>query len=144
VQIHGNVCLAAVVVTETLDWKLHGFDLLSEHTLPPENALQQHALAAKPLYLPAEVAKGDWAAVQGAPPWAVDAWGLGCLMQEVRCQTVCCSGVHWRHAFHPTQPMTMRPRRAHCRGRLTPEACSMQQVRWQGSVLQQHALSRQS
>jgi len=24
----------AVVVTETLDWKLHGFDLLSEHSLP--------------------------------------------------------------------------------------------------------------
>lgn len=24
----------AVVVTDTLDWKLHGFDLLSEHSLP--------------------------------------------------------------------------------------------------------------
>jgi hypothetical protein len=33
-QIHGNICLDAVVITETLDWKLHGFDLLSEHTLP--------------------------------------------------------------------------------------------------------------
>ncbi len=31
VQIHGNVCMAAVVVTEQLDWRLHGFDLLSEH-----------------------------------------------------------------------------------------------------------------
>lgn len=30
-QIHGNVCLASVVVTEALDWKLHGFDLLGEH-----------------------------------------------------------------------------------------------------------------
>ena len=30
-QIHGNVCMAAVVVTEQLDWRLHGFDLLSEH-----------------------------------------------------------------------------------------------------------------
>jgi hypothetical protein len=32
-QIHGNLCMAAVVVTETLDWRLHGFDLTSEHTL---------------------------------------------------------------------------------------------------------------
>lgn len=32
-QIHGYVCMAAVVVTDTLDWKLHGFDLTSEHAL---------------------------------------------------------------------------------------------------------------
>ena len=31
VQIHGNVCMRAVVVTPTLDWRLHGLDLLSEH-----------------------------------------------------------------------------------------------------------------
>jgi len=30
----------------------------------------------------AEVGKEDWGAVAQAPPWAVDAWGLGCLMQE--------------------------------------------------------------
>jgi len=30
-----------------------------------------------------QVGKSDWQAVQQAPPWAVDAWGLGCLMQEV-------------------------------------------------------------
>nr|VDD04151.1 unnamed protein product [Brassica oleracea] len=28
--VHGNVCLATVVVTPTLDWKLHAFDVLSE------------------------------------------------------------------------------------------------------------------
>lgn len=32
-QIHGFVCMAAVVVTDSLDWKLHGFDLTSEHAL---------------------------------------------------------------------------------------------------------------
>ena len=31
VQVHGNVCLASVVVTQTLDWKLHAFDVLSEY-----------------------------------------------------------------------------------------------------------------
>lgn len=29
-QVHGNVSLASVVVTQTLDWKLHAFDVLSE------------------------------------------------------------------------------------------------------------------
>ncbi|CAM6089501.1 unnamed protein product [Calypogeia fissa] len=28
--VHGNVCVDAVVVTPTLDWKLHAFDILSE------------------------------------------------------------------------------------------------------------------
>ncbi|PQP98365.1 putative inactive serine/threonine-protein kinase scy1 [Prunus yedoensis var. nudiflora] len=28
--VHANVCLASVVVTQTLDWKLHAFDVLSE------------------------------------------------------------------------------------------------------------------
>lgn len=32
-QIHGYVCMAAVVVTDSLDWRLHGFDLTSEHAL---------------------------------------------------------------------------------------------------------------
>jgi hypothetical protein len=32
-------------------------------------------------YKPAEVAKPDWEAVRQGPPWAVDSWGLGCMMQ---------------------------------------------------------------
>ncbi|KAL9271380.1 N-terminal kinase-like protein, partial [Drosera capensis] len=28
--VHANVCLASIVVTQTLDWKLHAFDVLSE------------------------------------------------------------------------------------------------------------------
>ena len=27
--------------------------------------------------------RGDWAGVPEGPPWAIDAWGLGCLIQEV-------------------------------------------------------------
>lgn len=26
--------------------------------------------------------KGEWELVQQSPVWAVDAWGMGCLMQE--------------------------------------------------------------
>ncbi|KAF5736500.1 hypothetical protein HS088_TW14G00643 [Tripterygium wilfordii] len=36
--VHSNVCLASVVVTQTLDWKLHAFDVLSEFDGNNENA----------------------------------------------------------------------------------------------------------
>ncbi|PRW61211.1 putative inactive serine threonine- kinase scy1 isoform X1 [Chlorella sorokiniana] len=83
--IHGAVSMAAVVVTQTLDWKLAHFDLVSEHQFASQYDLP---LAAAAWLLPAqykagEVAKGDWQAVKDGPAWAVDAWGLGCLMQEV-------------------------------------------------------------
>ncbi|KAK8575794.1 hypothetical protein V6N12_063449 [Hibiscus sabdariffa] len=29
--VHGNVCLESVVVTQTLDWKVHAFEVLSEY-----------------------------------------------------------------------------------------------------------------
>ena len=29
-QVHGNICVASVVVTPNLDWKLHAFDVLAE------------------------------------------------------------------------------------------------------------------
>lgn len=32
--------MEAVVVTETLDWKLHGFDLLTEHSIPVRHSDQ--------------------------------------------------------------------------------------------------------
>ena len=35
------------------------------------------------VYKPAEVARGDMEALAAAPPWAADAWGLGCLMHEL-------------------------------------------------------------
>lgn len=85
--IHGGVCMAAIAVTPTLDWKLGAFDLVTEHQgcgaggLPPP--LAAASWLVPPQYQAGEVGKGDWAAVRGGPAWAVDAWGLGCLMQEV-------------------------------------------------------------
>lgn len=29
-----------------------------------------------------QVGKGEWSSIPQGPPWAVDAWGLGCLLQE--------------------------------------------------------------
>ena len=60
--IHGAVSMPAVVVTHTLDWKLHGFDLVSDHHFASQYDLP--LTAAKWLvpqqYQPGEVAKGDW------------------------------------------------------------------------------------
>jgi len=85
--IHGNVCAAAIVVTESLDWKLHSFDLTTEHEWPIAMGSSIPLAAVSWMvgaqYKPGEVAKADWVSVRDGPCWAVDAWGLGCLIQEV-------------------------------------------------------------
>ncbi|GLI62075.1 hypothetical protein VaNZ11_004633 [Volvox africanus] len=95
--IHGNICMTAVVVTSSLDWKLSGFDLLSEHSLPPDHLLQNSSWMVDNKYKPAELARCEWEVVRQGPPWAVDAWGLGCLTQEVFSCTEMSSVENLRH-----------------------------------------------
>ncbi|KAL3157198.1 hypothetical protein ABBQ38_001437 [Trebouxia sp. C0009 RCD-2024] len=80
--IHANICMRAVVVTETLDWRLHGLDLMTEHMATGDLPLMSASWMVGAQYKPAEIAKCEWGAIQQGPPWAVDSWGLGCLMQE--------------------------------------------------------------
>ena len=84
--VHGHVCGAAVLVTETLDWKLSGFDFVTEHqsvgSLGATAFLAAAPAQAARQYVPGELARGDWRAVAEGPAWAVDAWGLGCLIRE--------------------------------------------------------------
>ena len=96
--------MAAVVVTAQLDWRLHGLDLLSEHHPPTQGTwpLTNAAWMVGVQYKPAEVGKVDWQAVQQGPPWAVDAWGLGCLMQEVFSGPS--AGAHGGPAQHGAHP----------------------------------------
>ena len=51
--------------------------------LQPENCLVHSSWLVPSQYKSAEVAKGAWEVVAASPPWAVDAWGLGCLIHEV-------------------------------------------------------------
>jgi SCY1-like protein 1 len=86
--IHGNVCSASIVVTKGLDWRLHGFDLVTEHRDWPTGIGADIPLSAASWmiaaqYKPGEVGKQNWEAVRDSPEWSVDAWGLGCLIQEV-------------------------------------------------------------
>ena len=85
--IYGSLCLNSVFVSHSLDWKLGIFDLLSEHGSlgkihDPQPFMRGFSFVSSQ-YLPGEVHKKDWQALADAPEWAVDAWGLGCFIQEV-------------------------------------------------------------
>lgn len=54
-QIHGNVCMAAVAVTDALDWRLHGFDLLSDHAGAADMPLLNASWMVGAQYKPGEV-----------------------------------------------------------------------------------------
>ncbi|KAK8464759.1 hypothetical protein PHAVU_010G077634 [Phaseolus vulgaris] len=84
--VHANVCLASVVVTQTLDWKLHAFDVLSEFDGNNETSsgqMLQYAWLVGTQYKSIELAKSDWSGIKKSPPWAIDSWGMGCLIYEV-------------------------------------------------------------
>ena len=86
--VHGGVSMSTVVVTDRLDWKLGGLDLLSEHQAIGRGThgpapLVHAAFSIPDQYKPEEYRRGDWAGIPQGPPWAIDAWGLGCLIQEV-------------------------------------------------------------
>ncbi|XAR71858.1 hypothetical protein NMG60_11018297 [Bertholletia excelsa] len=83
--VHGNVCLASVVVTQTLDWKLHAFDVLSEFDANEASMgpMLQYEWLIGSQYKPMELSKSDWATIRKSPPWSIDSWGLGCLIYEL-------------------------------------------------------------
>lgn len=86
--VHGGVCMATVFVTDRLDWKLGGLDLVSDLQNVGRGTMGDARICHSGYlipdqYKPEEYRRGDWASVPEGPPWAVDAWGLGCLIQEV-------------------------------------------------------------
>ncbi|XP_048232162.1 probable inactive serine/threonine-protein kinase scy1 [Ricinus communis] len=84
--VHGNVCMASIVVTPTLDWKLHAFDVLSEFDGNNETAtgpMLQYEWLIGTQYKPMELVKSDWVSIRKSPTWAIDSWGLGCFIYEL-------------------------------------------------------------
>ncbi|XP_068651954.1 uncharacterized protein [Aristolochia californica] len=84
--VHGNVCVASVVVTQTLDWKLHAFDVLTEfdgHNEASTVPMLQFEWLVGSQYKSQELRKSDWSTIRKSPPWAIDSWGLGCLIYEL-------------------------------------------------------------
>ena len=106
-QIHANICMRAVVVTETLDWRLHGLDLMTEHMATGDLPLMSASWMVGAQYKPSEIAKCEWGAIQQGPPWAVDSWGLGCLMQVSHRQTL--------HSFYHSKSLIVLPKEYYLR-----------------------------
>ncbi|XP_077232825.1 uncharacterized protein LOC143872013 [Tasmannia lanceolata] len=101
--VHGNVCLASVVVTQTLDWKLHAFDVLSEFDGLNEAStgpMLQFEWLIGLQYKPTELQKSDWTTIRKSPPWAIDSWGLGCLIYELFSERKLAKMEELRNAVH--------------------------------------------
>jgi SCY1-like protein 1 len=80
--VHGSLSLNTVFVAANGDWKVGGLDLLSalEDGLP--SALIRNNVEAQPRrYRAPEHAARKWR--KGGRPWALDAWSLGVLIDDV-------------------------------------------------------------
>ncbi|KAK8575793.1 hypothetical protein V6N12_063448 [Hibiscus sabdariffa] len=75
-MVHGNACLESVVM-ETLDRKLHAFDVLSEYDGAKWNCYRTIVANSQ-----SSSSIGNGCGLK-APPWAIDSWGLGCLIYEI-------------------------------------------------------------
>ncbi|RJE19750.1 SCY1 protein kinase [Aspergillus sclerotialis] len=83
-SVHGVVRASSVFMSESGEWKLGGFDILS--SMNDENAIIYTYGSLVPdsaRYTPPEVVKGGWDIIKSHPLPAVDAYGLGILVFEV-------------------------------------------------------------
>ncbi|KAL2268741.1 hypothetical protein VTJ83DRAFT_3587 [Remersonia thermophila] len=82
-SVHGNVKVASVYTTESGEWKLGGFEILSN--VKDDDAVIYTYGSLVPdsgRYSPPEMASG-WDALKRSPHAAVDAYGFGTLIFEV-------------------------------------------------------------
>ena len=56
---------------------------LSEHASLGASILRDSSALLSDVYKCPEFAKGEWENLAAGPPWAIDSWGLGCLIREV-------------------------------------------------------------
>lgn len=105
-SVHGGIRVSSVFTSESGEWKLGGFDVLSSmkeddaiiyvsSILTSNRDISRSELVAYKTqtygsqvpdatrYTPPEVSKGGWEAIKSNPLAAVDAYGLGILVYEV-------------------------------------------------------------
>ena len=83
-SIHGAIRASSVFTTESGEWKLGGFDVLS--SVKDDDAIIYNHGSLVPdsgRYAPPEIAKVGWEAVKKNPLPALDAYSFGILMYEV-------------------------------------------------------------
>ncbi|KAG2414049.1 hypothetical protein HFD88_003240 [Aspergillus terreus] len=83
-SVHGVVRASSIYASESGEWKLGGFDVLS--SMNDEHAVIYTYGSLVPdaaRYTPPEVVKGGWDIIKRHPLSAIDAYGLGILIFEV-------------------------------------------------------------
>ncbi|KKF92295.1 putative inactive serine/threonine-protein kinase scy1 [Ceratocystis platani] len=83
-SIHGNVSVSSIYASESGEWKLGGFDILS--SIKDDDAIIYTYGSQVPganRYAPPEVARGGWDSIKKNPHAAVDSFNFGTLIFEV-------------------------------------------------------------
>jgi SCY1-like protein 1 len=83
-SVHGNVRSASIYTSESGEWKVGGFEVLS--SMKDDDAVIYNYGSLVPdsgRFVPPEVANGGWAAIKRSPLTAPDSFGLGILVFEV-------------------------------------------------------------
>ena len=82
-SVHGNIRVSSVYASESGEWKLGGFEVLS--SMNDEDAIIYNYGSLVPdagRYVPPEVASNGWTVIKKHPLAAPDAFGLGVLIFE--------------------------------------------------------------
>jgi len=82
-SVHGNIRAGSVYTSESGEWKLAGFEILS--SMNEDDAIIYNYGSLVPdsgRYAPPEVVNGGWSAVKKNPLSAPDSFGLGTLIYE--------------------------------------------------------------
>ena len=83
-SIHGKICLSSIFISQSGEWRLGGFEVLS--SMKDDDAVIYRHGSFVPdagRYAPPEIAKSSWEAVKRHPLFAVDAYNFGILIFEV-------------------------------------------------------------
>ncbi|KAF3936420.1 hypothetical protein ABW19_dt0203549 [Dactylella cylindrospora] len=83
-SIHGNLRVSSIYTTESGEWKLGGFEVLS--SLKEEDpAIYTYGglLPDSTRYAPPEISKGGWDGLKNQPIHVTDAWNMGTLIYEI-------------------------------------------------------------
>ncbi|KAK2045988.1 ARM repeat-containing protein [Colletotrichum somersetense] len=83
-SIHGNLRVGSVYTSKSGEWKMSGFEVLS-NVKDDEAVIYTYGslVPDSGRYAPPELARGGWDAIKKSPHSAVDSFGFGCLIFEV-------------------------------------------------------------
>ncbi|PUU79747.1 armadillo-type protein [Tuber borchii] len=83
-SIHGNIRTSSIYTTESGEWKLAGFEVLS--SMKDDDPITYKFGGLLPdsgRYAPPEVVKGGWDTLRNQPIHVADSWNFGTLIYEV-------------------------------------------------------------